>query len=57
MACEQEDCPIGLAVLQFKDAVVAAETCEELFTPMAPNAQLALSGSSLSVIALHLALL
>lgn len=43
-ACEQQECPIGHAVLQFKDAVVAAETCEELFTPMAPNIQLALSG-------------
>ena len=45
-ACKQQECPIGHAVLQFRDAVVAAETCEELFTPMAPNIQLALSGPS-----------
>lgn len=41
---KQESCPFGDAVLQFHDAVVAAETCEELFTPAAPHIDLALTG-------------
>ena len=40
----QSSCPIGDAGLQFADASLAAETCEELFTPQAPHIDLALSG-------------
>lgn len=32
------------AVLAFRDTVLAAETCEELFTPQAPHIDLALAG-------------
>lgn len=41
----QRTCPFGDAALQFNDTVLAAETCEELFTPMAPHIRLALSGA------------
>ena len=41
----QMTCPFGDAALQLHDCVLAAETCEELFTPMAPNIRLALSGA------------
>ncbi|GAX84189.1 hypothetical protein CEUSTIGMA_g11612.t1 [Chlamydomonas eustigma] len=37
-------CPIGDGVLRLCDAVLAAETCEELFTPRSPHIGLALSG-------------
>lgn len=40
----QAKCPFGDAALRFEDALLAVETCEELFTPMAPNIRLALSG-------------
>ena len=40
----QRCCPIGDAVLVMNDAVLGVETCEELFTPAAPNVALALSG-------------
>ena len=40
----QGTCPIGDAYLQFLDATLAAETCEELFTPAAPHIELALNG-------------
>jgi NAD+ synthase (glutamine-hydrolysing) len=43
-ATGQEACPFGDAVLAFQDALVAAETCEELFTPQAPHIDLALAG-------------
>ncbi len=33
-ATQQDSCPFGDAVLACEDAVLAAETCEELFTPM-----------------------
>jgi len=36
--------PFGDAALEFLDASLASETCEELFTPAAPHIQLALSG-------------
>lgn len=36
--------PFGDATLEFLDASLASETCEELFTPSAPHIQLALSG-------------
>lgn len=45
----QQTCPFGDAALQFRDALLAVETCEELFTPMSPNIQLALSGAQLSL--------
>lgn len=40
----QRTCPFGDAALALNDAVLAAETCEELFTPAAPHIALALSG-------------
>jgi NAD+ synthase (glutamine-hydrolysing) len=40
----QRDCPFGDAALKFEDAVLASETCEELFTPASPHIDLALSG-------------
>lgn len=40
----QESCPFGDAALRFSDAILAAETCEELFTPQAPHIGLALAG-------------
>lgn len=40
----QRMCSFGDAALQLNDAVLAAETCEELFTPLAPHIALALSG-------------
>lgn len=40
----QDVVPIGNAILQFNDALVASETCEELFTPNSPHIQLALNG-------------
>ncbi len=36
--------PFGEAALAFRDAVLAVETCEELFTPAAPHIELALAG-------------
>lgn len=45
----QTTCPFGDAALQFQDALLAVETCEELFTPMAPNIRLALSGTVIPV--------
>ena len=43
-ATGQTTCPIGDAALRCEDAVLAAETCEELFTPASPHIALALSG-------------
>ena len=40
----QEACPFGHAYLQLDDATLAAECCEELFTPAPPHAALALAG-------------
>lgn len=40
----QSTAPFGDAVLQFPDATLAAETCEELFTPASPHIDLALAG-------------
>jgi hypothetical protein len=39
----------GDATLSFNDLVLAAETCEELFTPDAPHIQLALNGVEVCV--------
>ncbi|EXA50769.1 NAD+ synthase (glutamine-hydrolysing) [Fusarium oxysporum f. sp. pisi HDV247] len=36
--------PIGDVVLSLNDTTVAAETCEELFTPQAPHINMALNG-------------
>lgn len=36
--------PIGDAVISCLDTVVGCETCEELFTPNAPHAQMSLDG-------------
>ena len=38
------DIPVGIAILQMKDATLAAETCEELFTPESPNIMFGLEG-------------
>lgn len=46
-ATGQISCPIGDAYLQFSDATLASETCEELFTPAAPHVELALAGVSI----------
>ena len=43
-ATGQRSAPFGDAALSFRDAVLAAETCEELFTPDAPHIALALAG-------------
>jgi len=46
-ATGQARCPLGDAALRCADAVLAAETCEELFTPASPHIGLALSGVEL----------
>mmetsp|Transcript_23328 Transcript_23328/g.59695 ORF Transcript_23328/g.59695 Transcript_23328/m.59695 type:complete len:726 (-) Transcript_23328:433-2610(-) len=40
----QRTCPFGDGVLRLADTTLAAETCEELFTPRAPHIELALAG-------------
>jgi NAD+ synthase (glutamine-hydrolysing) len=42
--CGQKSCPFGIFALEFDDAVLAAETCEELFTPNSPHILLGLNG-------------
>ncbi|GJP63540.1 hypothetical protein CLOP_g20605 [Closterium sp. NIES-67] len=45
-ACEgQREAPIGDGVLDLLDSTLASETCEELFTPLAPHIRLALAGA------------
>ncbi|KAF5021846.1 hypothetical protein F66182_6103 [Fusarium sp. NRRL 66182] len=39
--------PIGDMILSFNDTTVAAETCEELFTPQAPHINMALNGAEI----------
>ncbi|CAD7695941.1 unnamed protein product [Ostreobium quekettii] len=41
---DQKTCPFGDAILAFNDAIIASETCEELFTPNAPHIGLSLGG-------------
>lgn len=41
---DQTRVPFGAAALEFADANLGCETCEELFTPSAPHIQLALNG-------------
>jgi NAD+ synthase (glutamine-hydrolysing) len=41
---DQRTCPFGDGVLCFPDAILASETCEELFTPASPHIDLALAG-------------
>jgi len=41
---KQKTCPFGFFVLDFHDACLAAETCEELFTPRSPHILLGLNG-------------
>ncbi|KAK9926365.1 hypothetical protein M0R45_023599 [Rubus argutus] len=43
-ALSQESVPFGYGYIQFLDTAVAAEVCEELFTPIPPHAELALNG-------------
>jgi NAD+ synthase (glutamine-hydrolysing) len=40
----QKTCPIGDGVLRLNDTTLAAETCEELFTPDSPHIKLGLDG-------------
>ncbi|KAF3623511.1 Glutamine-dependent NAD(+) synthetase [Capsicum annuum] len=43
-ALSQTTVPFGYGYVQFLDTSVAAEVCEELFTPQPPHAELALNG-------------
>ncbi|XP_015574504.2 glutamine-dependent NAD(+) synthetase [Ricinus communis] len=43
-AINQNSVPFGYGFMQFLDTAVAAEVCEELFTPVPPHAELALNG-------------
>ncbi|KAI3928492.1 hypothetical protein MKW98_024093 [Papaver atlanticum] len=43
-AISQRSVPFGYGYIQFDDAAVAAEICEELFTPQPPHGELALNG-------------
>ncbi|CAN1254593.1 Glutamine-dependent NAD(+) synthetase [Linum perenne] len=43
-AISQKSVPFGYGFIQFLDTAVAAEVCEELFTPIPPHAELALNG-------------
>ena len=40
----QATVPFGMGAIQTPDATIAAETCEELFTPNSPHIGLALDG-------------
>ncbi|KAL8141554.1 hypothetical protein V2J09_014586 [Rumex salicifolius] len=43
-ALSQKTVPFGYGFIQFIDTAVAAEVCEELFTPIPPHTELALNG-------------
>ncbi|XWS48771.1 hypothetical protein CRYUN_Cryun13aG0104800 [Craigia yunnanensis] len=43
-ALSQTSVPFGYGYIQFLDTAVAAEICEELFTPIPPHTELALNG-------------
>ncbi|GAV68689.1 CN_hydrolase domain-containing protein/NAD_synthase domain-containing protein [Cephalotus follicularis] len=43
-ALQQKSVPFGYGYIQFLDTAVAAEVCEELFTPIPTHAELALNG-------------
>lgn len=43
-ATGQQSAPFGVAALQFADATLASETCEELFAPSSPHSSLFLDG-------------
>ncbi|XP_010553563.1 PREDICTED: glutamine-dependent NAD(+) synthetase [Tarenaya hassleriana] len=43
-ALSQKSVPFGYGYIRFLDTAVAAEVCEELFTPVPPHAELALNG-------------
>ncbi|KAL3817895.1 hypothetical protein ACJIZ3_003800 [Penstemon smallii] len=43
-ALSQTVVPFGYGFIQFLDTAVAAEVCEELFSPMPPHAELSLNG-------------
>ncbi|XP_021905095.1 glutamine-dependent NAD(+) synthetase isoform X1 [Carica papaya] len=43
-ALSQKAVPFGYGYIQFLDTAVAAEVCEELFTPIPPHTELALNG-------------
>ncbi|RZC76838.1 hypothetical protein C5167_001008 [Papaver somniferum] len=43
-ALSQTSVPFGYGYIRFQDTAVAAEICEELFSPVPPHAELALNG-------------
>ncbi|WJX54108.1 NAD(+) synthase (glutamine-hydrolyzing) [Trifolium repens] len=43
-ALGQKSVPFGYGYVKFQDTAIAAEVCEELFTPSPPHAELALNG-------------
>ncbi|CAL5214994.1 unnamed protein product [Lathyrus oleraceus] len=43
-ALDQKSVPFGYGFVKFQDTAIAAEVCEELFTPCPPHAELALNG-------------
>ncbi|XP_061347600.1 glutamine-dependent NAD(+) synthetase [Gastrolobium bilobum] len=43
-ALGQKSVPFGYGFVKFQDTAIAAEVCEELFTPMPPHSELALNG-------------
>ncbi|XP_058732150.1 glutamine-dependent NAD(+) synthetase-like [Vicia villosa] len=43
-ALGQKSVPFGYGFVKFQDTAIAAEVCEELFTPCPPHAELALNG-------------
>lgn len=43
-ATSQSTCPIGDLIVATSDATIGCESCEELFTPLAPHIALALNG-------------
>jgi NAD+ synthase (glutamine-hydrolysing) len=44
---DQRSVPFGIAILVANDATVAAETCEELFTPDSPHILFGLNGAEI----------
>jgi len=43
----QKNCPIGVAILRLRDSCLAYESCEELFTPLAPHIAASLAGAEI----------
>jgi len=45
--CGQAAAPFGVALVHTRDARIAAESCEELFTPQSPHTAFALAGADI----------